>query len=609
MKPDAKEFAMGFVSTSDRYRRQYVERWREVVANFLVSPDWEREGRETSPYRRSGVYRSAKNRIVLKDPETHKVVMTYAGKLMGALFGNRDREYIQCKPSGWEDAATKAPTVTRLLRYAFGLPGHYRTFQEGIVDMLLFGTSVIESSWKYEEREMLTRTLAYDQFGFASDSFTRMLVPSYDDVSLRVIDIEDFYPDPSRSHIHEMSGVAKRFRMNAFEARRMVLKGLYEKSSVEDAIGAPMGGGSEGAERRDSFRVGLDSPTDTDAPESFKDMIGYEYWGEVPWEKDGSTRMVITVLNNELVRADPWPLADYCLPFHSLTINPVTGRFYGLGPAEIVRYDQSFADAIKILLAEAIVRQVHPPIAFDSTVDLDVAQLNEWRADQPIPVQGGPSAIGTLRYDANIQSGFAMLSGLKDSMQGASGALGAAQGEQGPDREAATVGSLRYQQALERPEMAARLLEEDALPPIGKAILRRYQQFLASDEDLALRVGELPEPSSLADIMGDFDIQFTGSRQMMSRQEKLQAIDRLVSYISVIPAAQVAMPTIEVMQHIVGTLLELPEIAAGIGDPDAMRANAMAMLTLGQGAKTGNGNGAATSTEPAGMLPAQASGG
>ena len=604
---EAYEFVMNFVEASKRYKDQYIGTWQEVLDNYMVRP-YDGIGRNgVSPFARPNDRRySSSHRVILKDPETHKAISTYGAKLMRALFGDTRKEYIKARPVGYEDAPQKAPTTTRLLRYAFGLPGHFRTMTEAIFDMLLFGTAVIEVGWKYEEREMPVREVT-STYGVEEDRFTRMVVPVYDDVILRVVDIHDFFPDPSQYRIHDMNGVAKRFKMTPIQARAMATGEIYDNAQVEKAISHGVKGEAPRGEQ--SFRSGVDQPENHTQCGPFDEMIGYEYWGDVPWEDDqGSSRRVITVLNNVVVRNDPSPYADYCLPFHTFIINPVHGRFYGVSPGEVIRYDQDFADVLKMLVAEAVIRQVHPPIAIDPDADVDVQALRAWKTDAVIAARGGPNAIGTLRYDANAPNGFAMLSALKESMQEASGALGGIQGEPGPDREAATVGAARMQFAMDRPELAASLIENECLPPIGRSILRRYQQFLDS-EGLALRVGEQPQSVWIGDIMGEYDIEFVGSRQEMTRQQKLQAYDRLISMANAIPPFAAMVPWQMIAQRLIGDELQLPEVAASIGDPNTIMANMLLQQASGPGGAASNGNGAVMSPQEPGMLPAQAGGG
>jgi hypothetical protein len=596
---------MSFVAASEKYRDQHIGKWQEILSNFMVDVDNMGTGSfghgvgTPDPFKSSRVYRPTKSSVRLKDPETHRLVMMYASKLVRSIFGDPKREYVQAAPSGYEDAI-KAQTTTRLLRYAFGLPGTFRTFVEAVVDMILFGTCVVETGWKYEEREMLVRSVE-SEFGVETSSSQRIMVPVYDDPTIKPVDITMFYPDPSHYRMEDMLGAAKQFQMSAIEAKRMEAKGIYK--NVRAAV---QGGVSVEGPPKVSFRQGIDQPQPQNVP-GFGNMIGYEYSGEVAYDS-GAKREKVTIINATVVRREPYD--DYYLPFHAFTINPIQGRFYGISPAEVVRSDQSLADAIKILLAEAVIRQVHPPIAYDSDADWGPggeAKLREWKADLPIAVRGGPSAIGTLRYDANVQNGFAFLTGLKQSIQEASGAMGGIQGEEGPDREAATVGANRIQMALDRPELAGMLLESDPLPCLASSILRLYQRYLIDTDDLKKRIGEMPEPVWIGDIMGDFDVTFHGSRQVTSRQQKLQSYDRLIAMASAIPNLMVQIPWDQIARDVVGDLLELPEVAMKMPDPNVIMQNAALSQALGPGAA--NGNGQATAAEPVGMLPAQASGG
>lgn len=598
------EFTMGFISSSDKLKSQYVDRWEEVLCNFVVEPEGGAMGYDRSPYRYGKTYKPSKRQVVLKDPETHKLCMTYLAKIMRTLFSDARREYVKAEPVGWEDAPQKAPTATKLLRYAFGLPGTYRSFQESSLEMLLVGTSILEVGYRYEERPVTARSVSVNDYGDEETSSDYLMLPVYDDVEIRPIAVTDFYPDPGRARIQDMCGAAKRFRMTGYDALRMAQKGIYDMAAVKAAMA---GKADQTPSNIGNYRIGYDLPGEEVTVSAFREMVGYEYFGAVPYER-GERWMVITILNGEVVREKPYAYADPCLPFYPLVINPVVGRFYGISPAEVVRFDQSFADALKMLLAEAVIRMVHPPIAFDPDSDLDVAALKAWKSDAVIAARGGPNAIGTVRYNADLPGGFSMMQGIKSSIQESSGARPGIQGDPGPDREAATAAAYRVNAAMDQPELVARLLEEDCLPPIGKAILRRYQQFLGDTEDLKRRVGELPESVWIGDIMGDFDVSFSGSRTARTLQQKLQSLDRLTAMAAANPAFQAMLPTAELAKWIVGDVLELQEVAAEVGNPDAIRANLAMQMMMGKGAQLGNGNGVPPTAEPAGILPAQAVG-
>ena len=605
---DPHAFAMGFISNSKHWRSQYIDKWREVIANFIVEPYHGGNNAKTTSNPYSNQYGNRRNNITLKGGETHKVVMTYASKLVLAALGDTRGEYVQAEPSGYEDAR-KAQTTTKLLRHGFTRPGFFRSAVETVVDELLIGTAVAEIPWTLIEREMLIRSIATDESGFEESTFQRQRVAAFDDPELIPLDVQDFYPDPSEHILEKMSGVAKRFRVNRMEARtRTGGKFGYRVEAVSRAFSGAKSDNEPRSAVEENFRENLDQPTDKNAHPDFNEQIGFEYWGEVPWEDDqGSSRRVITVINNVLVRDIPYPLADEDLPFRAATINPVQGRFYGVSPAEVIRYDQDLQDAVNILLAIAIKRQVLPPIAYDPMGDIDEAKLKAWDDDTLIPIQGGPNMIGTVKYESGVFQGMQLVQNRKVEMQETSGATAGVQGQElSTKRMSATEAQNTITQALDRPELASALLEREFLPSVAKSFIRRYQQFLDT-EGLQRRVGEMPEPVWIGDIQGDFDIRFIGSRMAMSRQQRLQAMDRLITYASVNPVFAAMLPNLQLAQELIGDTLELPEIAAMVGDPQQFQLNILMQQLLGAGG-AGNGNGTAVSAEPAGALPAQVSG-
>lgn len=589
-------FCMGFIASSENYRQQYVALWQETLDNFTVG-----SGSLGMQERQGSFVSHALDSIFLKDPETHKAIMTYAAKLVRSLFGDPRGEYIQSRPVGWEDAKGAAPTVNRLMRYAMRRPGHFRTMVEAVLEMLLFGTGIVEVGWRYETLEMPVRSVNADEYGNEyGPQFDRMDVVVNDDVDLTVIDVQDFYPDPGEYRIERMKGAGKRFQTCLGDLIYKADRGQYDKDLV-NKISDRCSNISNAPER---FRPGIDQPTEANRRSEFHPLVGYEYWGEVPWLPYGK-RAVVTIIDGELVAERPWPLADPYLPFKTLVINPTVGRFWGIAPAEVIRYDQDFADVLKELIARAIIRMVHPPIAFDPDSDIDTSQLRTWHTDMPIAVKGGPASVGTLRYETNLAGAMGVLGSTKNSMQEASGAQGGIQGEPGPSREAATAAAFRVNSAMDRPELAALLLERDCLPQIGIAILRRYQQFLGTTEDLARRVGEMPQGVWIGDILAEFDIEFVGSRVAMTRQQRLQAIQSLTALTGAIPAAAAMIPWDSLMAGIIGDTLELPDIAAEVGTAQTAQRNALLSQVFGQARPAGSPPAA---NAPLGALPAQLAG-
>jgi hypothetical protein len=505
--------------------------------------------------------------------------------------------------------------VTKLMRYMFGIMGHTRTMIEAIFDCLVFGTSVVEVSWLYRERDQLVRSVEDLGLGAMIDSTTMQRVVQYDDVRLTVVDNQDFFPDPSNARLEDMTGVAKKFRVNAMQARSMAESGLWKREAVEKAIDHSGKGNSGqdhvGDESQDMFREGIDQPERREQLKDFTPMVGFEYWGDVPWKEDvGSSRRVITVLNNCVVRDEEYPLADPDLPFRAIVINPVTGRFYGKSPAEVIRWDQNLQDVIKILLAEALIRAVHPPMIYDPDAEVDLNKLLRFAPDVPVAARGGLNSVGTLPYNANLFAGFQQTQALKQSMQEAV-APGIAQGLGMPNsRSSATEVQVSSENAMSKFELGSMLFEREAWPAIALSGLRRYQQFL-DQEGLEHRVGSMPQPYWIGDIMGEFDIRFIGSRLAISRQEKLQSYDRLIAMSGAVPEFRMQVPWQQIGQRIIGEELELPEVAGLLGSPQVIQQNVLLnqLASLGRGGAGGPANNGVPQQPEPSAPPAQLTGG
>lgn len=602
----AVEFVTEFVGASAEVNDEALSMREEILQNYFVR-SWEDDYNApeiANPYRNQGRW-TADNAPRLKDPETHQVCETWKSQLTSMLFGDRERRYVQARVRGMADVRP-AEIMTRLLRYNFGLEGHYRTFHEAVGTATQFGTGVVEVYHRYETFPggLPVRSISYES-GFEISNFVRMPdAVVFDDPCIIEIDREDFFPDPGETRTERMIGAAKRFRITADKAMDQVERGRWKRSAVMEAIDAA----GEGKDTRDSAERAIRKAVGAIAqnagtPGAFKPMCGFEYKGDVPWKpKDGVRRRVLTVLEGKLVRDIPWPYTDPRIPFHEIVICPQQGRFDGLSPAEVIRHDQDFADGMKNLIATAMVRRVHPPFVYDKMAQPDLAKLLAWMPDAPIGVTGSPDSVKTMPYDADVFGAGNFLGGLKQSMRESSGALGTVQGVGlGVDRASATEADRTFSAGMARPEMAARLIEEACLPPIGKAIIKIYQQMLYDSEDLAKRIGT--DEYALAEMQDpDFDAEFIGSRLALSSSERLAAWDRLNAML-MIPG----YPP-ELLGHYVAEVLKLPEAARIVATPEAGAEREIIRMMAGGKGQAGNGNGTVPASGPAGLLPAQTGG-
>jgi len=599
LSEEEADFVMSFVEHSDKARDPYVQIWEETLRNYMVRPAREINARSQVryPYLESADISSSSTsgRSQLKDPESHQIVESLVADEMILLFS--DIDYVRALPTGIEDAVS-ARTVTALMRYVFSLPGHYRTLMEWMKDGRIFGTGIIEGGWDYIEQEDFERIVeVVGGIELAREIIVRRA--SYDDYKFRPVDLMDFFWDPSATMISDMLGVAKRFHTTAREARQKAEAGMWDKAAVERAIENKVAEDSKELEDK-SWREDLDMPQERKAHPDFIPLVGYAYRGHVPYTtSDGFERRRVEVLSGETVMSDP-QLGR--LPFFEYTVGVKGGRFVGVSPLEVIRYDQDFADGLKMLTADGAAVATHPPRIIDRNQGVDVAKVLRWHPDVPI-MSDSASAVQQVQYNPPIGPGMAVYSNLKQQMREGSGALGPIQGlSDGPDRESATGFAGRSRAARGRPEAQALLSEREYLPPLAQHILSLYKRF-STTADLRDRLGQLPEPANLAQITKKHDVQFVGSRVEGSRAEKLQAYRELFALAQFPIAAQLApwdLIIVRFLRH-----MGLHEEAAEVGTQ--IEQNRM-LQQQGQPGP-GNGNGEALRNPPSGLAPAQEFGG
>lgn len=516
---EESRWVASFVEDSSKARQEYEWIWRTTLQNYLVRPWTENLGNQDPRYplmAGPNLNTSSSGHSVLKDPESHQIVETLLADEMNLLFG--DGDFIRTRPVGDEDA-DKARTVQALEHRVFRLPGHYRSLHDWFKDGKIFGLGVLYGYWDYREWWDQTRSVGFYD-GQEYSMFSEGNVPAYDDYKFRCIDIFDFFWDPGATMIQDMQGCARRFSITASEARARASSGIWKEEDVERAI--QNHSEMDSAERRDKgWREGLDRPVRQKSHPDLIPMVGYAYYGEVPYKTaDGVSRRCVEVLSGQLMKSRPH---FGRIPFFQYSPCTIQGRFPGISPIEVIRFTQDFADALLMLNADAAAKMIHPPHLVHRDADVDLARLRGFRPNQPV-LTNMMEGIATLNYNAplNVTAGF--YGAMKQQMREGSGALGGLQGlNDGPDRESATGYSGRYRQMRGRPEAQAQLIEREWLPPLASHILEEHQRNVEDSADLARRCGEIPSPVPLAGILGDFDIEFIGSRLEGTRQQRLQA--------------------------------------------------------------------------------------
>jgi len=523
-----REFVLDFIEKSNNLKKQFAPVWDEVLENYLVVPFGLQHGQRVwPPYHPEAPARyriHEEFRPRLKDPETHQIVESLTSQAMGLLLGQPD--YITAQPIGLDDPE-KSRMISRLLMALLDMPGVYRTHYQLFKDAFIFGTAVLEMGWTTRTREQVVQVPRLqsdgqpmlDEQGAIIWDLAITEVVWRDAPLQREVSLWDFYPDPGGTRIQEdMTGVAKRFKISKSDAIQYGSGQVYDLARVREVIRR-----FENAERVKAEKTG--SPEGPfphmadEVPSKVGSIGGFEYYGELPWRprgRDKSTNRVITLWGDEIVRSHIIPFMDGMKPFKEIVVNPVSGRFYGLSPAEVVRFLQDTADNLLMVLTDATNLAVRSPLLMGSGFGGDPRRLRARRLNDVIPCSN-PDMVKPLESDLNVlQFASKTIIERKLMMREASGS---ANPLEGPTEKSATEASEVVRLASQKVETMVGLIEREDYPQIGRMLHSRLRQFALDDGYIATLKGDKFDVT-LDQINVDADIRFVGSRQTQSKFQR-----------------------------------------------------------------------------------------
>ncbi len=556
---DQRDFVLEHVALAQAEMRTFAPIWREVQDNYLVSPlsdpvalgiGWSR-----GPF--AQLPQLMRNHSVLKDPETHQVVETLVSQAMALLMPSRD--YIVATPFGRaKDDYERARLLSRLLMAIFETPGWHETQYQIIKDAFLFGTAIVELTWETRGQYQMTPTPQFDQRtgAYVGDSLAPQWVIYKDQPLFKQIPLWDFFPDFSGTRLHrDMQGAAKRGELTKAMVKEMIDGEVYMRNAAERVLTRITSG-------RDSR--GMDEKQHPDLMRSLPDKTGripyIEYVGKYPGRtQDGYSNRIITLLDGEVVRSSINPYIDGDIPWKEIVVNPMSSRFYGLSPAEVIRFLQDSTDNMLMVYNDTADLAVRGPLMVGGTFGGDTERLAARNPNDVIQVQD-VKQVAPVPFDISAL-GFAAqeLMRRKLAMREASGAANPLQAIGSGDRTTATEFSELVRLASQRVEMMVQLIEHNAYPWIGRTLHSRLRQFAPPGGFLAFFRGESIE-ASLEDIGFQADVRFQGSRQAMSKFQQAAQYRELFNILGTFPQLAIQYP--EPLTRYMRDIMEIPDAEA-----------------------------------------------
>lgn len=531
----AEEFVLEFISRCKPQRNQRLPIWDEMLENRLVTPrSYRYPSGDMTTFGVAGTPSYTRRRSLLKNPESHQIVETLKAKTAGLLLG--DAGFVQALPVGREDW-DGAETVSHLEEVSFTRPGNFRPMFEWFDDILTFGNGYIECGWELEYDTVLQRFAVRNSAGEVASRYGYAKRKVKDCMYLRTRDPYDIFRDPSASNFRDSLGVVIRGRVTAQQARDATLRDhrQWDKEEVEQAIKIGTrdfkAGWDENLKRNDMHMP----------PDDYGMMTCFEFWGTVPWKPDpedggefyadGVRRRCITILNGRCVYDGPIQLLGGKIPIVEGVMNPLAGRPWGFTPLEAIRFIQDHQDTMLMLLQDAAIEAVRGGWLIQTGSNLNPQALERRRIGQSFQTTGNPETVMApipLNTNGYLQAAMAYDGGT-NMMRQATGVSDVVQGIQTGGRRTAAEATELFRSAIGRADLMARVLETDALPILGGLVLDRWQQFIPDEGQLMRRVGEKqPFHVTFFDIDGDYDLEFVGSRQAMSRPQRALALKECI---------------------------------------------------------------------------------
>lgn len=420
----------------------------------------------------------------------------------------------------------------------------------------LYGVAVMQVGWKREEKMRVIEQI--DRMPISGKTVRSMRkgkVVSFDGPESILLDLLDFFPQPTVARLRDMKWVVRRYFLDLDDCRYLAEQGTFDKAELNrlerDGVIGPSAMELVASTRRFQVRSGMDDETARFMDKWSRPIEILEMWGVVPSElsPDGVLQRVITVANRRyLMRNRPNPYNHGLLPFISFSPQPDIHYFYAPGKAEIVEKLQIVGNRYINQSLDAADLQIDPMWFYDRGSGLVTRNLYS-RPGRFIGVNGNPNnVVAALQPQlGNLQAADQKLAQIRDFFQMGTGlADDAVQGLGGDSRQTAREFVGRREAAGTRLMLESRIYEETMLEPYANMMMALSKQFLEPPVEVLILgdgssidpVTGQPIPNS-RETLSDYDLfpsyaaralgASMGLSKQMQQQNLLQLLQALAS--------------------------------------------------------------------------------
>lgn len=515
-----------FMENSRKYTDPYFKKADQIWKEYLNS-----RNEKLSPLQRAN----------LKLPYAWTIVETFVPQVVEAFLG--EKPYVNVEGRGQEDVQFEE-LLSKYLTFQLDEMEFFEKFVCFIKDLIIFGTAIAKTPWRYETRKSYETQIKVDPI---KGDISRVKVPIkevlYNNPDFEPIQFWDFFPDWAASRpgdIQSMRGCVHRVwrTLTELEAKEKktnpdgTKSGIYhnldklrfnisEKGfdawSRKDDRSTPSAekdyynrdralGLSEGIKRRNKIEV-------------------WEYWGLFDVTGQGDfEEYVIAVANGDVViRCDVNPYDGKFKPFVGGVNYPIPGEFYGVGDIEPVRSLIKEGTALRNARLDQANMAVNRMWIVDRTANINVRSLyvrsggviyaNDINGIKSLeaPEVPGSSYREIQQIDFDIQNGSAQI----NASQGASN-VGRAFGR------TATGVSFLQNYTASRITLKVRMIENLVMKKFGQILLKLDRQFMTEDQWVRV-MGDEQNPFQLLPLdafYGKYDFSTNGAVDRLNQRER-----------------------------------------------------------------------------------------
>lgn len=507
--------------TFSRARTVKEEVWLESWANYLGSP-------ESVHYLRSRVARIVGNvnsdwRHHVSTAKGYEIIETVNAYLMGAFFPNRDWfEIIPTLPG----MAPVAGDVKKLIMQKMHDAKFKSKWEMYTRQALITGFSAIALPWRRKTKDVTKRVRneTKDAAGATVVSYDPMTVEEliYNSVDIEVLDCFDVYLDPIADANQNDADLFRVLRKSKGEVMRCIDSGVYPHldKAIVAAHGQDLSVGSRNKKKAVAQFAGIDYDP--------KDMVElHEFWGTVVCSDLEYNDVVITILGNNVARAEKNPYWRG-RPIIVGTPVPLPNQVYGLGLLEPVL---GMLQQLTILTNQRLDNQ-------ELTIDSTWMMVNDGVTD-PDEVYMAPGHVITVGDMSSIQpvpkphdfqvtyNESTLLEQTIDQAVGTGAYIGTQQGRSGERVTATEIQAVRDAGGNRLSSLHAHM-EDTQLLPLVERVVFFMQQFVSQEEILRVQGADSQSFDYVMvgpeEINQPWKVSVIGADYIVNKQESLQKV-------------------------------------------------------------------------------------